>query len=864
MRMTRKLVVLAVAGLLAGLLAPAHKAEAGYLRWVDLGEAGDTRFARLHSSYGSLLANSMVVRYSPQQLRVTGPGTVEGPTPHRYATEVFDFATQTWSRVCDYWAGTSSIPDCAIPYRILGSDQMGSAGGHLYLYGGYRIPGDPNSPPPGNTIDWPNFTDFRDTWRFNGSTWNQVCGNCLPGYRAHASLAGNGTNRLVLFGGMRFRTIPAGVTWASFNWAARDTSPTSRLVANNTYEFDTSSLTWSATCTGGCASSGPAARIFGGFTWVGGTRYLLVAGAQAWDPGLSQTSPPFNDAWVYDTATNTWTAACASCPIGRRFDMAAAPWVQSDGTVSGALVAGGLREIGWSGTPPPQPGRYYTDVYRVSLGPTTWLSLPTPWSNTTINTGPAPLGFLASTGGRPVHMIAGAFPSNRAMLVSGALMNTSQIQAGNTQGLRTNTWLLRWFDTDLSIVKRASRTSWSVGQTGTVTLNWALGGAPPGSVIALSEPSTNVTVTDTLPAGFTFAGPPPAGCSIAGQTFTCALGNVAYGSSGSISFPVTATTDGDWVNVAEIRADEPDPDPRNNESEIPMPVDIGDLSITKSVNPRTVEVGAEMVFTLVVTNSGSATAQNVVVNDTVPSNLSILSVAPGSCVVSGQNVSCALGDMAVGASQTITIRVRGDQIGGFTNTATVGSDSPDRNPDNNQSSTDGTVTERPQPNLSVAKAVDRSRVPVGEEFTYTVTWRNTSPDVPATGVVVTDTLPDGITPLSVNNELCAISAQTITCTIGDLAPGTEGAVNIRVRGSRAGTFTNTAVIQADGDNDPNDNTSSVDVDIGEETPPPAPRGPLPNTGTGQLMLLLGLWLVASGLLSLNGLQVLAVRKEDLT
>jgi uncharacterized repeat protein (TIGR01451 family) len=70
-----------------------------------------------------------------------------------------------------------------------------------------------------------------------------------------------------------------------------------------------------------------------------------------------------------------------------------------------------------------------------------------------------------------------------------------------------------------------------------------------------------------------------------------------------------------------------------------------------------IESGESFSYTITVTNTGSATAQDVVVTDSVPAGLTIVDVDGPGCSSSGNNVTCNVGDLASGESATITITV---------------------------------------------------------------------------------------------------------------------------------------------------------------------------------------------------------------
>jgi uncharacterized repeat protein (TIGR01451 family) len=118
-----------------------------------------------------------------------------------------------------------------------------------------------------------------------------------------------------------------------------------------------------------------------------------------------------------------------------------------------------------------------------------------------------------------------------------------------------------------------------------------------------------------------------------------------------------------------------------------------DLAITKvdSVDPA--RVGRNLTYTITVTNNGPATATNVTVTDDLPGSLTArsASASQGSC--SGTStVTCSLGQLANGASATVTIVVRPTSAGQITNTASVTASEPDDNTADNSASQETTVS----------------------------------------------------------------------------------------------------------------------------------------------------------------------------
>jgi uncharacterized repeat protein (TIGR01451 family) len=132
------------------------------------------------------------------------------------------------------------------------------------------------------------------------------------------------------------------------------------------------------------------------------------------------------------------------------------------------------------------------------------------------------------------------------------------------------------------------------------------------------------------------------------------------------------------------------------------PLTTADLSVTKTDSPDPVAIGNDITYTITVTNSGTDTAVNAVLSDTVPANTTFRSItAPAgwSCptqpAVGGTGaVSCTNASFAVGSSVfTLVVRVDATTTDGtiISNTASVNSSSTDNNSGNNTATQTTTV-----------------------------------------------------------------------------------------------------------------------------------------------------------------------------
>ena len=123
-----------------------------------------------------------------------------------------------------------------------------------------------------------------------------------------------------------------------------------------------------------------------------------------------------------------------------------------------------------------------------------------------------------------------------------------------------------------------------------------------------------------------------------------------------------------------------------------------DLAIEQVATPAMAKPGAEVTFTLTITNKRPASAPNVSVADLLPASVSFVSCAAGSsgvCEGAGNDRRVALESLAGGVSATITLvaTVNRDVAPGtrVTNVATVSFEGTDPDMTNNRSSSTVTV-----------------------------------------------------------------------------------------------------------------------------------------------------------------------------
>jgi uncharacterized repeat protein (TIGR01451 family) len=333
-----------------------------------------------------------------------------------------------------------------------------------------------------------------------------------------------------------------------------------------------------------------------------------------------------------------------------------------------------------------------------------------------------------------------------------------------------------------------------------------------------SVAATNVSLTDTLPGTMTFVSlqqesGPTFSCTT-GNTINCTLASMPAGTSATFTLtghiPAATPSGTTFTNTATIESDA-DPNEENNESTTTLIVSSVDIAVTKS-GPGSANAGADIAYTITVTNTSSETAVDVVFADVLPPNTTFVSLTYVSGVVGVcDGASCTFGTLGPGQSSTYTLVLRAGDTTSITNVVNASTSSFDTDSSDNTSSVTTTIT--PQADLGVTKSGAAS-VTAGTNITYTVTVTNSGPST-AQDVILTDTLPAGTTFVSVNQSTgptfnCSQVSNVVTCTRTTLAPATTATFSIvaAVALSTTGSITNTAGVSTT-TADPNSNNNQA-------------------------------------------------------
>ncbi len=329
--------------------------------------------------------------------------------------------------------------------------------------------------------------------------------------------------------------------------------------------------------------------------------------------------------------------------------------------------------------------------------------------------------------------------------------------------------------------------------------------------------ATDVVVTDPTPPGLAFVSN-GGDCMTA---FPCALGTIAPSGSRTIVATYTVLPEAtEVVNSATVASSTPDPDASDDTGSVttevglvsPPPPTDADLEVSKTGTPTSAASGTQVTYTLRVVNHGPASASNVLLTDTLPAGVQLVSATASAGACTGGNpITCTVASLASGGTLTATIvvRVLPSASGALVDTATVRSDQPDPVATNNGATAQTTVPA--QADLHLTKSVSPAQPRNGEALSYTLTVTNAGP-AKATNVTVVDPLPSAVTPgtLTPSQGTCTTAVQVVTCVLGDLASGATATVAIVGTRANDNAFSNTATVTAtEPDPNPSDDTATV-------------------------------------------------------
>ncbi len=330
-----------------------------------------------------------------------------------------------------------------------------------------------------------------------------------------------------------------------------------------------------------------------------------------------------------------------------------------------------------------------------------------------------------------------------------------------------------------------------------------------------STAATGVVLTNTLPSSFTFIAVSTTSgtCTQSNGVVTCNLGTVV--DVATVTITARPTAFGTFTDTVSVTGNEPESNTSDNTatattSVTTQPGVVTDLRLTAfSSGDVTLGNSQNIVYSVFIDNDGPSPATGVILRGILPSSVTFISASTnngGSCSFASGVVTCNIGNLLGGTSARITVRPT--VPGTVTTTFNVQGNEPDSDSSNNTVSVSTRVNPAPgtvNADLRVT-AFDPPPATFGNfsDIDFQIFVNNDGPSV-ATGVILTDTLPSGVTFISASTSqgICTQANSVVTCNLGTVT-GTV-TISIRVSPTRTGTITNTVRVAG---NEPDFNTSN--------------------------------------------------------
>lgn len=223
------------------------------------------------------------------------------------------------------------------------------------------------------------------------------------------------------------------------------------------------------------------------------------------------------------------------------------------------------------------------------------------------------------------------------------------------------------------------------------------------------------------------------------------------------------------------------------------------LTITKQADKEKVYKGDTLVYTITVTNTGANTATNMIITDTLPAGLVLMTDGENGPKLNGNPITSSNGEYMIGdleAGKTVTLvltaTVTAEPGTEIVNTAMADYDNKPtgETPPKDEEKTD--VVEKPE--VNVVKTADKEKVVAGDTVVYTITVSNAGKTA-AEGVTVEDELDSNLEFISWKLDDGAentVEPANHVYAIGSIAPESQRRLTITAT-VKAGTAAGTVI-----------------------------------------------------------------------
>lgn len=294
--------------------------------------------------------------------------------------------------------------------------------------------------------------------------------------------------------------------------------------------------------------------------------------------------------------------------------------------------------------------------------------------------------------------------------------------------------------------------------------------------------ASNTIVEEALPANTTFVSATPSQTSLTGSTYQWTIGNLAPNTPATITFTVAVDDplpNGTVINnTASINADNAQPVGASAQVTV---LSAPELVITKKTqgDVTSVAAGGSLTYVITVTNTGSDSANNMVVKDALPKGVGDQGTAtplPDSSVVNNgvTTLTWNLGTLLAGDTQTITIPVT---VNSPLANGTILDNQAEVSATNAQpQSAANNVTVLSAPKLELTKTatptpnITLTPTQASNTINYTLGYQNIGTD-DALNTTLVDYLPAGVSYVSSSGGTYDPATHSVSWNLGTVAAG---------------------------------------------------------------------------------------------
>lgn len=373
----------------------------------------------------------------------------------------------------------------------------------------------------------------------------------------------------------------------------------------------------------------------------------------------------------------------------------------------------------------------------------------------------------ATTSAGTVGQEGGVLTANLGNLAIGATAKVTVVVQPNVAGAISSTASVSSTEPEIDPSDNIA-TATTLVQLPTADLAVSLSGLPNPTTVggALTYTTTvlnngpttasGVVITNSLPASvlITSASVSQGSVVINGNVVICLIGTMTNGATATATINTMPLSAGTIFATARVAGNQGDPTLANNVTTIATGVgEAADLAISLVDQLDPIVLNSNVTYLVTVTNRGPNPATGVVVNQSLPAALSLVSsnVSQGSVVIGASTAVWSAGSLPVGGSATFTLVGRGTAVGTMTTSASVNGTQADPNPaDNTAVAT--TLVATPFVSIVAAGATLQTEsfappngaVDVGETVSVDFRLRNAG-NIPNTNVVATLLATGGVT-----------------------------------------------------------------------------------------------------------------------